>query len=251
MIRRNDLESGIKIYVLFALIFIFNTAMFAQTEAPLETKNYRNMSELDEKPDFPNGIEEFYKFIRVNYQTPKIQGLAGKIYMTFIIEKDGSLSDIKVLRDIGYGTGKEAIRVLQNCPKWIPGKYKGEIVRVLYALPITIQSTEKFIEKMYSVAEVFEKPKYPGGLQNFYKDLSKQFKTPEKEGLKGQLVIGFVIEKDGSVVETKILKDIGYGTGEEAMRVIKLVKKWIPGKLENGIAVRTAYSLPITIQSAN
>ena len=230
------------------LMMFLSLEIKSQTEIPSQAKN---ISELDEKPDFPGGIQEFYKYIRDNYQTPKVQGLAGKIYMTFIIEKDGSLSDIKVLRDIGYNTGKEAIRILQNSPKWIPGKYKGEAVRVSYSLPINIQSTEKFVEKVYTVAEVFEKPKYPGGLQNFYIDISKHFKSPEKVGLKGKLIVGFVIEKDGSVVETTILKDIGYSTGEEAMRVIKLVKKWIPGKLEDGTAVRTAYSLPITVQSAD
>lgn len=251
MIKGNYLKASSKTYVLFVLIFIFSAAAFAQTGAPQIANNYKMMPELDEKPDFPGGIQEFYKFIGANYKTPKVQGLAGRVYVTFIVEKDGSLADIKVLRDIGYGTGEEAIRVLQNSPKWTPGKYKGEPVRAMYSLPITINNAGKLEEKIYSIKEVAEKPAYPGGLQNFYIDLSKQFKTPEKEGLKGQLIIGFIIEKDGSVAETKILKDLGYGTGEEAVRCIKLVKNWIPGKLENGTAVRTAYSLPITIQSAN
>lgn len=251
MITNNSLASGIKTYIVAALILMFCQPVFAQKEVlPASTTN-QMMPELDEKPDFPGGIQEFYKFIGANYKTPKVQGLAGRIYVSFIVEKDGSLAGIKVLRDIGYGTGEEAIRVLQNSPKWTPGKYKGEPVRAMYSLPITITATEKLEDKVYSVKEVFEKPAYPGGLQKFYTDLSKQFKAPEKEGLKGQLVIGFVIEKDGSVVQTTILKDLGYGTGEEAIRTIKLVKKWIPGKLENGTAVRTAYSLPITIQSAN
>ncbi|WP_431245068.1 energy transducer TonB [Flavobacterium sp. P21] len=136
----------------------------------------------------------------------------------------------------------------QNSPKWIPGKLKGENVRVLYALPITITASEKLLGKVYSIAEVFEKPTYPGGLQNFYIDISKHFKSPEKVGLKGKIVIGFVIEKDGSIIEAAILKDLGYGTGEEALRTIKLVKKWNPGKLKDGAMVRTAYSLPLTIQ---
>ncbi|OOV19766.1 energy transducer TonB [Flavobacterium sp. LM4] len=237
--------------VLSLLIALISFEIKAQKEINSATNDYKNMSELDETPVFPGGIQKFYDFIGANYQTPKIQGLAGKIYVTFIIEKDGSLVDIRVLRDIGYGTGREAIRVLQNCPKWIPGKYKGEPVRVLYSFPINIEATEKIEEKIYSVAEVFEKPTYPGGLQNFYKDLSKQFKTPEKVGLKGKLVIAFVIEKDGSIGQTTILKDIGYGTGEEAIRCLKLNKKWIPGKLKDGTAVSTAYSLPVTIQSEN
>ena len=60
--------------------------------------------------------------------------------VTFVIEKDGSLTDIKVIRDIGYGTGEEAIRVLKECKKWIPAEQNGQKVRVQYTLPISIQS---------------------------------------------------------------------------------------------------------------
>ena len=97
---------------------------------------------LEVKPEFPGGMAKFYKFVGDNYQTPEEEGLKGKVYITFIVEKDGSLTDIKVVRDIGYGTGKEAIRVLNKCPKWMPGEQNGKKVRVLYSLPITIQSAE-------------------------------------------------------------------------------------------------------------
>jgi protein TonB len=94
------------------------------------------------KPDFPGGIEKFYKFVGNNYRTPEEEGLKGKVYVTFVVEKDGSLTDIKVVRDIGYGTGTEAVRVLKKCPKWNPGEQNGKKVRVQYSLPITIQSAE-------------------------------------------------------------------------------------------------------------
>ncbi|POY40478.1 energy transducer TonB [Flavobacterium alvei] len=97
-----------------------------------------NTAGIEVKPDFPGGMDQFYKFIAENYQTPKAEGLKGKIYVTFVIEKDGSLSDIKVLRDIGYGTGKEAIRVLKLSPKWSPGEQNGQKVRCTYSLPISI-----------------------------------------------------------------------------------------------------------------
>ncbi|RTY99974.1 regulatory sensor-transducer, BlaR1/MecR1 family protein [Flavobacterium sp. RSP49] len=99
-----------------------------------------NTAGITEKPDFPGGISEFYKFVGNNFKTPEQPNLKGKIYITFIVEKDGSLSDIKNIRDIGFGTGEEAIRVLKICPKWIPGKMNGVPVRVMYSLPITIQS---------------------------------------------------------------------------------------------------------------
>ena len=97
---------------------------------------------IEVKPDFPGGIEKFYAFVGKNFQPPEEEGVKGKVYVTFVVEKDGSLTDIKVIRDIGYGTGKEAIRVLSKCPRWKPGEQNGKPVRVLYSLPITIQPQE-------------------------------------------------------------------------------------------------------------
>nr|WP_294929825.1 energy transducer TonB [uncultured Flavobacterium sp.] len=107
-----------------------------------EDNNVYNTAGIEVKPDFPGGMEKFYKFVGNNYRTPEEEGLKGKVYVTFVVEKDGSLTDIKVLRDIGYGTGAEAVRVLKKCPKWTPGEQNGKKVRVLYSLPITIQSAE-------------------------------------------------------------------------------------------------------------
>jgi protein TonB len=107
-----------------------------------EDNNIYNTAGIEVKPDFPGGIEKFYKFVGKNYQVPEEEGLKGKVFVSFVVEKDGSLTDIKVIRDIGYGTGKEAIRVLRSCPRWNPGEQNGKKVRVLYSLPINIQSAE-------------------------------------------------------------------------------------------------------------
>jgi protein TonB len=107
-----------------------------------EDTSVHSLAGIEQKPEFPGGIEKFYAFVGKNYTPPEEEGLKGKVYVTFVVEKDGSLTDIKVIRDIGYGTGKEAIRVLNKCPKWLPGEQNGKKVRVLYSLPITIQSAE-------------------------------------------------------------------------------------------------------------
>ena len=99
-----------------------------------------NTAGIEIKPEYPGGIPEFYKYIGKNYKTPNVKGLQGKVFVTFIIEKDGSITDVKVLRDIGHGTGEEAVRVLKNCKNWIPGELNGRHVRVLYSLPISIQT---------------------------------------------------------------------------------------------------------------
>lgn len=62
--------------------------------------------------------------------------LPGTVYVQFVVEKDGSISDVKVLRGIGGGCDEEAVRVVKSMPKWKPGKQRGQPVRVYYTLPI-------------------------------------------------------------------------------------------------------------------
>jgi len=104
-------------------------------------KTIYNTAGIDVKPGFPGGIEKFYKFVDNNFKFPDEEAdIKGKkVYATFIVEQDGSLTDIKILRDAGYGTGVETIRVLKKCPKWIPGEHNGKKIRVLYSLPITMK----------------------------------------------------------------------------------------------------------------
>ena len=91
-------------------------------------------------PEFPGGTVAFYKFIGTNFKVPAELKSGGKVFFTFIVEKDGSLSEFEILKDIGFGTGEEITRVLKLSPKWIPGKENNETVRVKYNLPIQIES---------------------------------------------------------------------------------------------------------------
>lgn len=116
----------------------FNDTFPSQYENNDSGNTIYNVAGIEVKPEFPGGMDKFYTFIAENYKTPKVEKLAGKVYVSFVIEKDGSLTDIKVIRDIGYGTGKEAIRVLELSPKWMPGQQNGKTVRCTYALPISI-----------------------------------------------------------------------------------------------------------------
>ncbi|WP_264535976.1 M56 family metallopeptidase [Flavobacterium sp. N1736] len=134
------------VYVL--LLFVFSTKTIAQeinNKADVKEKDLYVLEDVEKMPEFPGGMNEFYKFIGKNFKMPAEIGknkIEGKAYMQFIIEKDGSLSDIKTLKDLGYGIGDEAIRVLKLSPKWTAATQQGKAVRVMYSLPITIQ-TEK------------------------------------------------------------------------------------------------------------
>ncbi|CAM4041771.1 energy transducer TonB [Flavobacterium antarcticum] len=92
---------------------------------------------VEVRPEYPGGIGKFLEFVGKNYRAPE-EDIKGKVIVQFVVEKDGSLTDIKVMRDLGYGTGAEAIRVLKKSPRWKPGIQNGRPVRVLYSLPISI-----------------------------------------------------------------------------------------------------------------
>ena len=97
---------------------------------------------VEEQPQFPYGEDSLYNFIYSNLRYPQSAmkyGLEGRVFITFVVEKDGSLTNIKVLRDIGGGCGQEAKRVVEMMPKWIPGKHQGKPVRVQYNLPIKFE----------------------------------------------------------------------------------------------------------------
>lgn len=103
------------------------------------------VNENDKQPEFPGGALEFYKFIGKNFKMPdeasknKIQG---KVFIEFMVEKDGSLSEFKIVKDLGYGIGNEVVRALKLSPTWIPGSENGKPVRVLYSLPVTLENNE-------------------------------------------------------------------------------------------------------------
>ncbi len=87
------------------------------------------------------GMNDFYNHIARTFKTPKEEGLKGKIYVTFIVETDGSINEVKVLRDLGYGTGKEAIKAILSYKDWLPGEQRGIKVRARFSLPINIETS--------------------------------------------------------------------------------------------------------------
>ena len=160
-----------KNFLLTVIAFISFQFVYAQeTNELLDDKPY-NLSGIDVKPEFPGGITEFYKFIGKNYIVPDVKGLVGKVYVAFIIEKDGSINEVKIVRDLGFGTGEEAIRVLKICPKWIPGEQNGKYVRVSSSLifpglPI-IEMIGEFVAKSATLGR-------SPTLRNFRRNLSAE-----------------------------------------------------------------------------
>lgn len=95
---------------------------------------------VEEDPEFPGGLDALSQYLADNIQYPALareNGITGKVFVTFVVEKDGRVGQIKILRDIGGGCGAEAVRVVKAMPKWKPGKQSGKPVRTQFNLPVS------------------------------------------------------------------------------------------------------------------
>lgn len=215
-------------------------------------------------PEYPGGMDSLGAFLGRNIKYPasaKDAGITGTVFVNFIIEKDGSVGEVKALRGISEDCDNEAIRVVSLMPKWTPGKQHGKNVRVSFNLPIKFKLDEEKPEKNVTrvhviddtnddqVYEVVDQmPEYPGGFKALSEFLSANIKYPEqakKDEISGRVFVSFVVEKSGEVSNVKLLRGIGGGCDEEAIRVVSEMPDWKPGKDEKGNTVRVQYNLPI------
>jgi protein TonB len=93
-------------------------------------------------PSFPGGEKAYYKFLARNLKRPNQDDVFGRVFVSFFVEKDGSLSDFKVERSLGKDYDKEALRVLRKSPKWLPARRNGKAIRIKYVVPINFSITE-------------------------------------------------------------------------------------------------------------
>jgi len=95
---------------------------------------------VEKDAEFFGGYQELLKYLAQSIKYPqqaRETGTSGQVMLTFVVEKDGSITDIKILRDIGSGCGSEAMRVVKEMPKWQPAKQRGKVVRQQFVLPVT------------------------------------------------------------------------------------------------------------------
>jgi hypothetical protein len=120
-----------KKYLLFlTILFIQNVkSQNVGQSNPIQQKVYE-YEEIQVKPEFPGGMEKFYKFIEANYKKPaEAKDVSGPVTVNFIVDISGFITYIDLRKDIGYKTGKELIRTIINSPKWLPGEQDGYHVK--------------------------------------------------------------------------------------------------------------------------
>jgi protein TonB len=111
-------------------------------EAPEEEATDEIFMVVEDQPTPSGGMQAFYKYVGKNLKYPsqaRRMGIEGKVFVQFVVDKDGSLSDVKAIKGIGAGCDQEAVRVIKEAPRWNPGKQRGRPVRVRMVLPITFK----------------------------------------------------------------------------------------------------------------
>ena len=212
------------------------------------------------------GIDKFSEFIHQEFNYSKVTK-AGQMIAAFTVDVDGSIKKIKLIKMLDVESATEMIRVLNKCPKWEPAKRGGKPISIEIKYPMSFNvklpesqpklqgaqttDTKEISEptgKVFELKDIPMPPKFTGGIGGFYNYIAKNFQVPEKEGLAGKVIVNFIVEIDGSLSNIEVTKDIGYGTKQEAIRVMKESPKWSAGRLK-GKPVRVSYTLPINIHS--
>lgn len=224
--------------------------------------------------------EKLAAFIAANIKLPdaaKTQGAGGLVMVEFVVEKNGKIGEVKTLHDPGYGLGGEAVRVIklmnEKKMEWAAAREKGKKVAYRYITPVpfnmaapvkelpkkTAEVESSATPMIYDVVDVM--PSFEGCDQHskdtidctfmkMLKHVQTNLKYPEEAlslRAQGPVVVEFVIDSSGHVIDPVVKTGLGHGTDEEALRVVSMMPAWTPGVLE-GKHVAVRMTMPILFQ---
>ena len=244
-------------------------------EQPQEPDQEEAMIVVEEMPGFPGGMFALMQYISANVEYPeqaKDNGIEGRVIVSFIVGKEGFIKDAQVEQSVDPLLDAEAIRVVAGMPNWTPGKSHGEAVDVKYSIPINFRLDPKpetmeinpvdAPEESETVDqvpaqdsdEVFivvdEQPVFPGGVQELLKFMQQNISYPQKareDTIQGRVLVSFVIDKEGNVIEPEIVKPVHPLLDQEAINLVNKMPQWTPGK-QNGVPVKVQYTIPINFR---
>ncbi len=243
-----------------ALLLVSNISCTSTTEEE------EVLQVCEQMPEYPGGMGECMKFLSQNIKYPEEamkNNVQGRVIIQFVVKKDGTISDPIVARGIDPLLDKEALRVINAMPKWKPGMQEGKAVNVKYTIPVMFKLSgdntdskaagnqrESQVDEngVYMVCD--QMPMYPGGMQELMKYLQKNIQYPQEakeKGIHGRVIVQFIVEKDGSITDTKVIRGIDPSLDSEALRVINAMPKWEPGK-HKGEAVSVKYTVPVVFK---
>ncbi|MDE5419766.1 energy transducer TonB [Labilibaculum sp. DW002] len=209
---------------------------------------------VDDMPEFPGGQTELQKWIamNVNYPLKAIQnGITGRVFTSCVINQEGKVENVKVIRSVNPDLDAEAVRVITSMPTWKPGRQNGQLAKVSYTFPINFQLSDPTPVKK-DTSEVFvivdEMPEFPGGSNECQKWIAMNVEYPERamlNGVMGKVYISFVINKDGMVESVKVIRSVDPDLDSAAVKVISNMPIWKPGR-HGGELAKVSFTFPIS-----
>jgi TonB family protein len=230
------------------------------------------------QPSPAGGMAGWNKYLSENLRYPpnaQRKGIEGTVIVAFVVNTDGTTTDIEILRSVGGGCDEEVIRIVKGSPKWTPGMQRGTPVRTRMRLPLRFMlggtdtsrdSTEVSLnavplpltdgqdstkENSAVFFDLVDTPPSPvGGLAAWQRHLSENLTYPTSarmRGIQGTVLVSFIVNTDGSIEGIELVQGIGGGCDEEAIHIIKISPRWTPGMIK-GKAVRTRMKIPVSFK---
>ncbi|WP_191906989.1 energy transducer TonB [Adhaeribacter soli] len=212
----------------------------------------------DQMPAFPGGetaLKEYFKKALITQNFPS----AGTVTLNLIIDKNGQPKDLRIVTGLSPEIDAKVLETARKMPQWSPGKKGGQAVNVRLNLPVTVtaQGSGEIAEEEGELTEIYsfveQSPEFPGGTSRMYEFMVKNLQYPaaaQEKGIEGRSIVQFVVTKTGKIRDVSILKSLGKEIDEEAMRLVKSMPVWTPGK-QNGRAVHVRYTMPIMFRLDN
>ena len=240
----NSFMMKMKAFLLAAIAVMGLTMCTQNKQAATESEPVDSTAVM---PEFPGGQEALIAYLGKNIKYPaqaEEVGMEGRVVCTFVVEADGTVSNVEVAESADSLLDAEAVRVLSDMPAWEAGKNEaGEAVRVKYTIPVSFLLDG-------SRDEADQMPEFPGGQEALMKFIADNVKYPaecEEKSIEGRVLVRFVIDEQGNVTNPIVVKPVDSLLDAEALRVIKLMPKWAPGQNE-GKAVAVNYTVPFTFR---
>jgi TonB family protein len=206
-----------------------------------------------ESPEFKGGNEAVAKFKSENLKYPdaaKSNKMSGTVMVQFVVNKNGSLSDFAITTGICPSLDAEGLRVAKLMPYWLPGKENGKAVKAISSMFFAFNgnSPQEVQDEVFVVVE--EMPLFPGGDSTLMKFISSNIQYPKnakEKNIQGRVILRFCVTYEGKINRVGVLKAVDPELDMEAVRVIKMLPEWKPGK-QGGKPVNVWYSVPITFK---
>ena len=202
---------------------------------------------------FPGGTEQLIKFLSENIKYPvegEKQGIQGRVVLLIVIDKDGSVTDIKVAKSVHPLLDAEAVRVASSMPHWQPATKDGQPVRIRYSLPITFSLNNATTEKGKGSEKVGQASRdrdatYPGGLEAIRKYLVKNFVRPlECSDIEGNMEVAFIVDEEGKVSMVEVTKSLHPKLDKALTQVFMNMPKWQPA-MRDGKPRQMRFTMPL------